>query len=362
MSKYFDVVAKIANAIQSIHTNNVITKWMTVPLLSMMFIPYREKLISFWAIHCMKGLEHLECVQERASRMLTDFQSLTFEKDLKDMGRLRLKTLHNRFEEVLLWKKTSLCFLSLREEKQVIRAEIVRDINFNLSGSIQSHHSCPVMEGKWRCFHPRVVLKGILVLAGKWPKGNYPLLSTDLPRSCHRLGSPGSRHCYWQWRKQEWAEGGVKSNADPATALANSSGNSGAGEPIQSCTKLNWDGQAFIPPYCLLTGCELPWEGLWPWTGQFSQLRQFLKVQRAEDPLMTTFLGAGQQVFPWRGAALSTAVGYKSFHNFSFLYIFLNLWASFALSYPYSLTLSSPNINLTTIPRIVAMAPEATPI
>lgn len=50
----------------------------------------------------MKGLEHLECVQERTSRMLTAFQSLTFEKYLKDMGRLRLKTLHNRFEEVLL--------------------------------------------------------------------------------------------------------------------------------------------------------------------------------------------------------------------------------------------------------------------
>jgi len=43
--------------------------------------------------------------------------------------------------------------------------------------------------------------------------------------------------------------GGVTSNADPIIALANPSGNSVASKAIQSCTKLNGDGQALILPY-----------------------------------------------------------------------------------------------------------------
>lgn len=39
----------------------------------------------------MKGLEQLMSVQERASRMLKDFQSLTSEEELKDMEMFRLK-------------------------------------------------------------------------------------------------------------------------------------------------------------------------------------------------------------------------------------------------------------------------------
>lgn len=50
----------------------------------------------------MKGLEQLKYVQERTSRMLKDFQSLTSEGELKEMETFRLKTLHNRCEEVLL--------------------------------------------------------------------------------------------------------------------------------------------------------------------------------------------------------------------------------------------------------------------
>ena len=68
----------------------------------MMFVSYREELISFSVVHHMQGLEQLGYIQETASWMLKDFQSLTSEEELKDMETFRLKTLHNRCEEILL--------------------------------------------------------------------------------------------------------------------------------------------------------------------------------------------------------------------------------------------------------------------
>ena len=77
------------------------------------------------------------------------------------------------------------------------------------------------------------------------------------------LSFPGSK----RWLEEKEAgmgRVGVTSNADPIIALANPSGNSVASKAIQSCTKLNGDGQALILPYWLFIGCELLWEGLWP--------------------------------------------------------------------------------------------------
>ena len=51
----------------------------------------------------MKGLEQLECFQERASRLLKGlYNDLSGKVKLKDLEMFRLKTLHTRYAEVLL--------------------------------------------------------------------------------------------------------------------------------------------------------------------------------------------------------------------------------------------------------------------